>query len=565
MKSVQPVWLFGLLWLIGIPGAGHTQGVRGEAPRHEARNERALYEGIEIMRRILREDLQKALAPSAALPGHVVFDQVGDGLGVWTPAKEANSIRSTPALGDRLAERSSITTTQYLLHALKWSGESGNGFVPAHSGVPGVESIEGFYLPGYGIVFSATVQAQVEQNAPQSAQPAPKPLSQWDRVRKELHGEKTDDPQAARPAPRPTLTEVLLRALAENGHHFSDLPPEESLAVAVTLRQGLRCELCHGGSPEQTSSPDWNFSGPGPPGSSNAPRKGNNGGKTFERRGSPPSSKSGSAAAGKTAQADNAAGQSGPAGGAEFQDRVRAGTSLTEQALAGLRAGTGSTPQPERTDRGQPSGDASDPAFAAARAFLRRAQGRAAAALSPAEQAAQDNALLGDLHMKQGRYQDALEAYQKAVQTYRSLLPEKSAPVTPGSLSPPTEEMKKYLTATELAAKLAQAYLAAGQDAQSLEAARAITDQLNDLQHYYQKVEQARGRWQKAVARPDRQPALPAKVLVSARKADLDAIAAGKISFDEFRKRAIVQRVSFDGRAEASAEQPGAPLAPGSK
>src|SRR5262249_3929814 len=81
-----------------------------------------------------------------------------------------------------------------------------------------------------------------------SAKPASKPLTQWERTRLEMRGEKMDRPEKGQEPPRETLTDKLLKVLAENGQHFQQLPNNEHITVAVTLRPlawSNGCMACH--------------------------------------------------------------------------------------------------------------------------------------------------------------------------------------------------------------------------------------------------------------------------------------------------------------------------------
>jgi tetratricopeptide (TPR) repeat protein len=95
-------------------------------------------------------------------------------------------------------------------------------------------SAEGVYLKGHGVVYTVVLppQPDLKLNAPAAA--ADKPLSEWDRVRKEVRGEKVDD--TVKPKEKPTVLDTLLKVLAENGTHLSQLGPEEIVTVVVTFR-----------------------------------------------------------------------------------------------------------------------------------------------------------------------------------------------------------------------------------------------------------------------------------------------------------------------------------------
>src|SRR5262249_47680706 len=80
---------------------------------------------------------------------------------------------------------------------------------------------------------------------PDSGKPGPKPLSQWERMRRELRGEKVDSPEDKSQRENANLADTVLRVLAENGRHFSSLPGNEVITVSMTLRPMQACAQCH--------------------------------------------------------------------------------------------------------------------------------------------------------------------------------------------------------------------------------------------------------------------------------------------------------------------------------
>jgi tetratricopeptide (TPR) repeat protein len=93
---------------------------------------------------------------------------------------------------------------------------------------------EGVYLKNQGVVFTLVLPPQAHLKASQAA-PANKPLSEWDRVRKEVRGEKMDAAEA-KPAQEPTVADLILKVLADNGRHLAQLGPDETVTVVVTFR-----------------------------------------------------------------------------------------------------------------------------------------------------------------------------------------------------------------------------------------------------------------------------------------------------------------------------------------
>jgi hypothetical protein len=127
--------------------------------------------------------------------------------------------------------------------------------------------------------------------------------------------------------------------------------------------------------------------------------------------------------------------------------------------------------------------------------------------LSRPPASARDHELMGDLHLKQGRAQEAATAYTRALE------------LKAGRAS----ELGLY-------GKLAQAYLMLAGQA-SPPAREAI---IRRAIEYLQRVQQSDGT-QSASAR------MPGRLVVSARKDLLDQVGSGKITFSEFRQSASVE------------------------
>ena len=95
--------------------------------------------------------------------------------------------------------------------------------------------VQGVYLKGQGIVCTVTLPTNIHQKivgGPDT--PAAKTLSEWERIRKELRGEKTeaDKPKESSEA---SLADAILKVLADNGKNLTHLSDNESVTVAVTL------------------------------------------------------------------------------------------------------------------------------------------------------------------------------------------------------------------------------------------------------------------------------------------------------------------------------------------
>jgi hypothetical protein len=144
---------------------------------------------------------------------------------------------------------------------------------------------------------------------------------------------------------------------------------------------------------------------------------------------------------------------------------------------------------------------------------------------------AREAILLSALHLKQGKLKDAEATWDK-VQPALATLEKKNA-FTPG-------EAALVLLAVEQLHKLAIAQADAGATDKSrkyLAQSRTLTEKATTL---------AELKKQQPVARSG---ALPAKLVITVAKKDLDAAGAGKMTFDEFRKAASVEYLTFPAKS----------------
>src|SRR5262249_55546416 len=231
--------------------------------------------------------------------------------------------------------------------------------------------------------------------------------------RKELRNEKPEPETKEPPRKEPSLVEIILKVLADNGQHFQQLGEGESITVIVTFR---------GSEPAPAQSLDDN---------------------------------SKDAAAALLGQAVQALGEE------------------------------------------QKSGNEPAPA-------------------SPTS--AHDYELLGDLHLKQGKYEEAVKAYQQALK-----------------LEPQSKQATVYYR------KLAQAYLGLGKDS---EARQAIEKGMETGKHGSAEPDKA-PKHGEAAGSP-----LPAKLIISVSKQLLDQAGSGKISMEDFAKGATVEYLTFPAAKE---------------
>jgi hypothetical protein len=94
-------------------------------------------------------------------------------------------------------------------------------------------TLEGVYLEGQGIIYTATLASL--QSRGKAEAPPPPPVDEWESIRRQIRNEK-EEPKKAEASKPPELIDVLLKMVAEYGHHFSQLHDNESLILILTVR-----------------------------------------------------------------------------------------------------------------------------------------------------------------------------------------------------------------------------------------------------------------------------------------------------------------------------------------
>jgi tetratricopeptide (TPR) repeat protein len=357
-----------------------------------------MYEDIEILRRILDRKLHshyvRGLSQSTSkinLNAATWYTPQGLGYIGQSPYIWAHNDASGAILWQSASE-------PWIYHSAlaQPSNASANLFhAPATWEEVASPTLEGVYLKGQGVVFTATLSSLQPTAKTETA----KPVSEWESVRRQVRNEKEEQKKADANKPQ-DLSDVLLKVLAENGHHFAQLAENESLTIILTV---------HEQNPAAKSA--------GPPN------------KTESK---PPTSSSSSDSRAKIA----------------------------------------------------------------------------------------DLELLGDLHQKQGKFAEAIAAYQKAVD-HKGMEPKVSA---------------------SLYRKLAQCYLIV----EKMEDARSALDNAARIMKNAQEAAAAKNK-PASVSKPAT-PTLPVKVIISAPKKLLDEAKDGKLPFEEFCRRTSVETLRFENR-----------------
>lgn len=359
------------------------------AARAAAADRKPIDEQIEVMRALLLRKLN-----------------VGAG-GVYSWGRDGTSSTNQPAMESGMLAYGSL--------AANLSGQR-------YYGLGRVHSVEGVYLDGYGVVLNVGMPPQSRDPRPGAEPPKTAPaMSDWDRMQRQLRGEKLPD-IAAPVAKEPPLGDLVLKLLSQNGKNLKALKDDDKVTIAFTFRS----------------------EGPGDYRS------------TVSNVTSTPS----------------------------FTPAIR---------VVPLQSTPASGPQ-----RGQ---------------------------------SARDLELLGELHLKQGQTEQALDAFRRALAVV-----DKEANES-GREDADADKIAKRRA--ELNAKLAQAFIAAGKFDQAREALERAHDA---------------GRKNPPPGKPatakSSAMALPARLTITASKRMLDQVGSGSMSYDEFRKAATVEYTPA-GRAAA--------------
>ncbi|MBL8796489.1 MAG: hypothetical protein JNM56_21495 [Planctomycetia bacterium] len=199
-----------LLWMLSAWTGAAEQAPKAVSAAATPRQRMA--EDVEVLRRILNRTLESQLTEE-----------------------------TTGRLHWRFAD-ASPSATKYL-----WKMQDGPAAMTAYPLSPDSQKpsnprpdAEGSYLKGHGVVYTLTLPAE-RFRAPKSepAKGESKPLSDWERTRKEVRGEKLGPDERATERREPTLREMILKVLAENGQHLEQLADGEAVTVIVTLRGGF--------------------------------------------------------------------------------------------------------------------------------------------------------------------------------------------------------------------------------------------------------------------------------------------------------------------------------------
>jgi hypothetical protein len=441
-----------------------------------------MYEDIEILRRILDQSVPQAYDPHPLATWNYLLKSPDN-------SNHVPNITVLDATNGVLTDTEKMKSNDAIWLNYDLDGKLDLNVANRNPRIEGVAAGhgEGFYLEGYGAVITLDLPFNPDQLLADNVKPAPKPLSPWDRVRKEIRGEKSQPTNPSKEPPKTTVADILLRVLAENGHHFSLLAEDESITVAMTFR-GARltqqaagaCMSCHVQvDPHAMVCPN-------------------------------------------------------PQGRAVLQDAndLRAWSKYLTRTVRDGSADALNQPVPTEKP-GTPvlrdpfNASVVDSNNNAARKLL-------------AETANFKN--LGDMRLKDQRLKEAAEAYRQAVDGYQRILESKN--IATQSEDQKKDQKQLFSAATEAYSKLAQAYLAQGENDKAAQTLKDLTG----------KIQQPLSAAANTAANKPAPVVLPSKLIISAPKPLLDQVGSGRISFDAFKQGVRIQSLNFSPKNQEPAK-----------
>jgi tetratricopeptide (TPR) repeat protein len=234
--------------------AGPAKNQQAQENRDQRSRQERMYEDIEIMRRLLNERLVRFYGASrlaninlkaACARCHQGTPKLATFVDLDNDGKLDQAIVSDasecPVMTGRLrvSENSAIASQALFRHlAATEVKEQLKSLERNPASEHRFPNTEGTYVKGHGVVFTVTLPPPSGDPRAHGGTPAsrPEPASDWDRVRRDVRQEKPAADATASEVRQPSLADIILRVLADNGHHFTQLRPDESISVAVTFR-----------------------------------------------------------------------------------------------------------------------------------------------------------------------------------------------------------------------------------------------------------------------------------------------------------------------------------------
>src|SRR5262249_20328640 len=263
-------WMFSI-YLLLIPMTATAQSSSqnpgrqsGQIPLFEKRTSerqtrsqsQAMYEDVEIMRRIINRKLGLwpnlvAMNSNCALCHVVSGNLVRNSQGQFVDAMESNLV---PDVSKDHWKQGSLAVTDFNQDGnidVFLSGDH-TGYDQAHASLGVPTNIDGVYLKGQGVVYTLTLPPPSPSLAASAKKTSTTATSDWERFRRSVRGDQARPKEAENvkevshedgifaeleKSGHLGITEEVLKILAENGRHFSHLAPDEKITVAITFRQ----------------------------------------------------------------------------------------------------------------------------------------------------------------------------------------------------------------------------------------------------------------------------------------------------------------------------------------
>ncbi len=219
----------------------------GLAPAQSTADKSQMYEDIEIMCRILDHALHLPRHSTMMVPVNYAGNYGGFSGGISGLGGGLGGFQGGNGLGGGLGG-SSINLRGLGGRTFGGSGAfagGGGGFQGgnlAPVSFPVFPRTQGTYVKDHGVVFTFILPPPPQDRKATSVPSLPKPPSEWERIRKQLRGEKSESSPPEAKKKEPSVADLVLEALAKNGHHFSQLGERESLTVSIIFRPGEQPE-----------------------------------------------------------------------------------------------------------------------------------------------------------------------------------------------------------------------------------------------------------------------------------------------------------------------------------
>jgi tetratricopeptide (TPR) repeat protein len=259
---------FAKFWLVMglgilVPAVAIGQSPSPTQGTQQPTSSRQMYEDIEIMRRILNRKLGLwpgliAMNTNCTVCHNVPVNHVGH---------DPETVRRLSLdLFGTLPEPATVRDLDVFL-----AGDH-RGFDSAHASLSVSTNIEGLYLKGQGVVYTVTLPPPRRSFTVVDfiqSKTSSKPLTDWERARQSVVGDKSQ-PQKPEPVKETKetgifveleknghlgITEEILKILAENGHHFSQIAPDEKITVVITFREPAHMASAQSGTGMQAGNP----------------------------------------------------------------------------------------------------------------------------------------------------------------------------------------------------------------------------------------------------------------------------------------------------------------------